>query len=181
MGVTIRRATPADVDGMIDLRVAIAAEGIWIGAELPLDEDGDRAKFAKTIADAAAGDPALMLVADDDGRIVGQLNLHAPIGIAQLGMNLADGYRGQGIGAELLRQGIAWAREIGAHKVELEHWPWNHAARRLYERSGFVEEGYRRRQWRRKDGALWDSVLMGLVLDDAAPGHPERASEPPRR
>ena len=179
MGMTIRPATPADVDAMIELRKAIAAEGIWIGAELPLDEVGDRARFARTIDDAAAGEPALMLVADDEGRIVGQLNLHAPIGIGQLGMNLADGYRGQGIGAELLRQAIAWAREIGAHKVELEHWPWNHAARRLYERFGFVEEGYRRRQWRRKDGALWDSVLMGLVLDDEAPGHPERATEPP--
>jgi hypothetical protein len=44
-----------------------------------------------------------------------------------------------------------------------------------------VEEGYRRRQYRRKDGALWDSVVMGLVLDDESPGHPERAAEPSAR
>ena len=114
------------------------------------------------------------------GTIVGGLSMHARIGIADLGMNIADGHRGQGIGAGLLDAALGWAREKGAHKVQLEHWPWNHAARRLYERHGFVEEGYRRRQYRRKDGSLWDSVVMGLVLEEEAPGHDERATEPPR-
>ena len=181
MGVTIRRATEADLDALLDLRRRVAAEGIWIGAEAPLDEARDGANFGETIRSMEAGGPVLMLVALVDGAIVGSLYLGAPIGIAHLGMNIADGHRGQGIGAALLEAGIAWAREVGAHKVDLEHWPWNHAARRLYERFGFVEEGYRRRQYRRKDGSLWDSVVMGLVLDDDAPGHEERPTAPPPR
>jgi putative acetyltransferase len=54
--------------------------------------------------------------------------------------------------------------------VTLELWPHNRAARRLYERAGFVEEGRRRRHYRRRSGELWDSVVMGLVLDETSPG-----------
>lgn len=178
MPVTIRRATPDDLDDLIGLRECVAREGIWIGAELPLDREGDRARHLATI-EAQGGTTDLMLIAELYGVLVGSLSMHQRVGIADLGMNIADGHRGQGIGSALLAAAVEWAREVGAHKVQLEHWPWNHGARALYERVGFVEEGYRRRQYRRKSGALWDSVLMGLVLDEDAPGHGERATEPP--
>ena len=181
MGVTIRRATEADLDAVIDLRREVAAEGIWIAAEAPLDEEGDRRKHGETVRGMEAGEVVLLLVATDgDGAVVGSLYMGCPIGVAHLGMNVAAGHRGQGIGVGLLEAGLDWARSVGAHKAELEHWPWNHAARRLYERFGFIEEGYRRRQYRRRDGSLWDSVVMGLVLDHDAPGHDERPTEPPR-
>lgn len=127
----------------------------------------------------AAGTSCVFLVAEVDGVMVGSLSMHPRVGIAGLGMQVADGHRGQGIGAALVAAGLEWARSAGVHKVELEHWPWNHRARALYERFGFVEEGYRRRQYRRNDGSLWDSVVMGLVLDEHAPGHDEWATEPP--
>ena len=178
MAVTVRRATLDDLDELIALRVDVAREGVWIGAELPLDEAGDRAKFTATIED---GEDAVMFVAVlDDGPIVGNIALINPVGIADVGMNVADGHRGEGIGAALMEAGIEWARSVGAHKISLDLWPWNHRARALYERFGFVEEGYRRRHWRRKDGSLWDAVTMGLGLDDEAPGHAVRQSEPPR-
>lgn len=180
VAVTIRRATSDDLEALLDLREAVAGEGVWIGAELPLDRDGDRARFAETIA-ADPADAASLLACLDDGTVVGHLSIHQRRGIAGLGMNVSGGHRGQGIGAALLASALEWARRNGVHKVELEHWPWNHGGRRLYERFGFVEEGYRRRQYRRKDGALWDSVVMGLVLDHDAPGHDERATEPPTR
>lgn len=179
MAVTIRRATHADLDALLDLREAVAGEGVWIGAQVPLDREGDRTKHLDTIERQADGTSAVFLVAEIDGALVGSLVVLTRVGIGDLGMNVADGHRGQGIGAALVTAGIEWARSAGVHKVELEHWPWNHRARALYERFGFVEEGYRRRQYRRKDGSLWDSVVMGLVLDEEAPGHPERATEPP--
>jgi RimJ/RimL family protein N-acetyltransferase len=179
MAVTIRRATLDDLEPLLDLREAVAREGVWIGAQLPLDREGDHARHLATIDVQRDGTSAVMLVAEVDGALVGSLSMQNPIGIAHLGMNVADGHRGQGIGSALVQAALDWARSAGAHKVELEHWPWNHRAQALYERYGFVEEGYRRRQYRRKDGSLWDSVVMGLVLDHDAPGHAERASEPP--
>jgi RimJ/RimL family protein N-acetyltransferase len=38
-------------------------------------------------------------------------------------------------------------------------------ARALYEKYGFVQEGYLRRQYPRKNGEIWDAVVMGLLLD----------------
>ncbi len=181
MAVTVRPATLDDLDEIIELRVQVASEGIWIGAELPLDEDGDRAKFTQSIEVAADGRTAAFFVAVVDGALVGSLGMQNPIGIAHLGMNVADGHRGQGVGKALMEVALDWARAAGAHKIDLEMWPWNHGARALYERFGFCEEGYRRRQYRRKDGSLWDAVAMGLVLDEASPGHDFRATEPPRR
>lgn len=179
MAVTIRRATRDDLEGLLDLREAVAGEGVWIGAQVPLDREGDRARHLDTIERQDDGTSGVLLVAELDGAMVGSLSMHARIGIAGLGMQVADGHRGQGIGAALVAEAIEWARGAGVHKVELECWPWNRRARALYVRFGFVEEGYRRRQYRRKDGSLWDSVVMGLVLDEDAPGHDERASEPP--
>ena len=63
-------------------------------------------------------------------------------------------------------------RGTEAHKIDLEVWPHNTAARRLYERAGFVIEGRRRRHWRRDNGQLWDTIEMSLLLDEASPGSP---------
>ncbi len=182
MPATVREGTLDDLDEVLAIRAEVAAEGIWIATEAPIDLEGDRVKFAKTITDAAAGLPLLFLVADLDGAVVGSLGLLSDgSGLAHLGMNVDGRHRGQGIGSALLAAAVDWARaRPEVHKIDLEHWPWNHAGHALYERHGFVEEGYRRRQYRRRSGALWDTVLMGLVLDEDAPGHEERADQPPR-
>ncbi len=63
-----------------------------------------------------------------------------------------------------IRPATRWARGAGAHKAALEVWPHNQPALELYARVGFVEEGRKRRHYRRADGALWDAILMGLPL-----------------
>jgi RimJ/RimL family protein N-acetyltransferase len=65
---------------------------------------------------------------------------------------------------------VTWAEEAGAHKVTLQVWPHNEAARALYRKVGFVEEGLLRRHYRRRNGELWDAITMGLVLDNTSPG-----------
>ncbi len=181
--VRIRPAVPADVPALVDLREAVAGEGVWIGAEAPIDREGDAAKLAETIARHArgggAGAGACCFVAEVRGAVVGSVVVTAGGGIGHLGMSVADGHRGLGLGAGLLGAAVAWARDAGCHKVELQHWPWNLRARALYERAGFVEEGYLRRHWRRRDGSLWDACVLGLLLDDEAPGHDVRAAVPP--
>jgi RimJ/RimL family protein N-acetyltransferase len=82
-------------------------------------------------------------------------------------MTVASDRRRQGIGARLLERCIDFARSAGAHKIALQVWPHNEAARSLYRRYGFQEEGYLRRHWRRKSGELWDVVVMGLFVDDS--------------
>ncbi len=160
-GVVVRPAGQEDLDDLVALYAAVAAEGRWIGGEAPVDVALRRARMAERLDRP----DARVLVADDGGRVVGQLGIElAPYGVADLGMLVADGWRGRGVGSALLRAGIAWARDAGAHKVALQVWPHNQAAIALYEKFGFEREGYLRRHYRRRNGELWDAVVMGLLL-----------------
>jgi len=107
-----------------------------------------------------------MLVAEDDGRIVGELGIEvARYGVAEFGMMVSADGRGRGVGSALLSGAIEWARGAGAHKVALQVWPHNEAAIALYRKFGFEQEGLLRRHYRRRNGELWDAVVMGLALD----------------
>src|SRR6266540_1152370 len=98
-------------------------------------------------------------------RIIGQLGMDlAGYGVADLGMLVSEGWRGRGVGSALLRAGIEWARGAGAHKVALQVWPHNAAALALYEKFGFQREGLLRGHYRRRNGELWDAIVMGLPL-----------------
>ena len=164
----VRPATVDDVPALIELLAAVAGEGRWLAAEPDFDREARAALVTETVrAGASGGDPyAVFVVADDAGQLIGDLNIGLrSYGVAELGMMVADGHRGQGIGSALLTAGIDWARARGAHKVGLEMWPDNTAARALYEKFGFVEEGMRRNHYRRRDGELRSAVIMGLLLE----------------
>ncbi len=61
---------------------------------------------------------------------------------------VAASHRRRGIGTALLDAAVQWGREAGVRKLELHVFPWNAAAIALYERYGFVKEGYRRGHYR---------------------------------
>jgi RimJ/RimL family protein N-acetyltransferase len=160
--VSIRDATLADVDRLLDLLVEVATEGRWIGTEAPVDVEARRRRLVESID----GPDAIALVAEAGGEPVGQLELRlARYGVADLGMLVAAGWRGRGVGTALLAEGIDRARRAGAHKLALQVWPDNAAAIALYRRFGFQREGYLTRHYRRRSGELWDAVIMGLRLD----------------
>ena len=161
----IRRAVPDDYDEIGSLFEAVAAEARWIGTELPIDHDARRARFIEGLSrpDEVA---SLVAVTEDDGRMIGDLGIEkAPYGVADLGMLVDDQWRGQGVGSGLLDAAITWARSVGAHKVALQMWPHNERARGLYQKFGFVEEGRLVRHYRRRNGEVWDAIVMGLLLD----------------
>ncbi|MGI8754202.1 MAG: GNAT family N-acetyltransferase [Acidimicrobiales bacterium] len=162
---TIRPATMDDLDAMVEVLWSVGAEGRWIGTEVPFDSGARRARMANMVA----RDDATSFVADahrgGKGGVVGNIGVVvAAYGVADIGMALLDGWRGLGLGSALLEAGVDWARGAGAHKVALEVWPDNAPALALYRRSGFVEEGRKRRHYRRANGDLWDAILMGRHL-----------------
>ena len=161
--VTIRAETEDDIDGVLDVLEAVAAEGRWIGSEAPID----RAARGESMR-SSLGDPSTFagFVADAEGTVVGSIGLSlAPYGVVDLGMAMLDGYRGCGIGTRLLDLGVGWARQVGAHKMALQVWPHNERAIGLYKKAGFTEEGRLVQHYRRRNGELWDAVVMGLLLD----------------
>ncbi len=165
--VGVRRALPDDIAAVIDLFVAVVEEGRWLGTQSPVDRDAQHERFMHE----ASSDDAVSLVAVVDDAIVGHVRVElAPYKVAGLGMMVDARWRGRGVGGALVRSAIDAARDLGAHKVALQVWPHNTAARRLYLRYGFVEEGVLRRHYPRRNGELWDAVIMGLVLDETSPG-----------
>ncbi len=153
----IRPSTDADRPALARLFAAVAQERDGIATEPPVDVE-ERARTWRLEGD---------FVAAADGEIVGNIhvdrNRH---GFGEIGMAVAKDRRGQGIGTALLAYAIDWARREGLHKLCLHVFPHNEAAIGLYRRFGFVEEGRLVKQCRRSTGELWDTIAMGLLLDD---------------
>lgn len=168
--VRVRPATPDDLRAVLLLRQDVAAKG-WLSDLAPDAASDDRLAYEERLADPAS----LMLVAADEDAIVGFLRLLVNEGLADLAMFVAAAHRGQGIGTSLLDHAIRWARASPVHKITLEVWPHNSAAINLYTSNGFEIEGTLRRHRRRRNGELWDAVIMGLVLDTDSPAGPQRA------
>jgi RimJ/RimL family protein N-acetyltransferase len=161
----IRPATTEDLDELVQHIWDVAAEGRWIGTEIPFDRGARRIHLDAL----SSGATSTVLVVDTSTSggpgVVGHISVEIrPYGVADIGMLLIVGWRGLGLGTMMLDAAIEWATAAGAHKMFLETWPHNTSALELYRRAGFVEEGRKRRHYRRKDGELWDAVLMGRSL-----------------
>ena len=162
---TVRPGVPADAAAIEAVWAAVAGEGEWIGTELPLHSGwGDRYRAA------LEADASTWFVAEEAEQVVGGIFVQAERGVAHIGMAIIEGHRGGGLGRALLDAAVGWAREHGCHKVSLEVWPHNARARRLYRSVGFADEGRLVRHYRRRSGALWDAIIMSLILDRHAPG-----------
>ncbi len=161
-GARVRQARPEDLDELLDLYEAVAEERVHIGGEPPVDRPRRKAAWLELMDPET---PGASFVVEEDGAIVGQLGISGE-GRFEIGMWVRADRRGEGIGTTLVEAALDYAREHGAYKVSLEVWPHNSAAIALYERFGFEREGYLRKHWRRRNGELWDSVVMGLVLDE---------------
>lgn len=159
---TVRPAGPGDAEGMFALYAAVAAEGRWVVGEPPIDETARIASYRQLIGVGWNG----VFVAEADGRIVGDLGaVRQGSGPAVIGMEVAADWRGRGVGSALMEACLDWARRSDVHKLSLEVFPWNEAAIALYRKFGFEQEGFLRGQYRRRDGELWNAIVMGLRLD----------------
>ena len=79
----------------------------------------------------------------------------------RMGMGLLPGYRGAGLGRQLLTETLDAARAIGIERVELEVFASNESAIALYKKMGFVVEGIKKRA-RKLDGEYDDDLIMAL-------------------
>jgi L-amino acid N-acyltransferase YncA len=153
----VRAARAADARAMAEIFAEVAQERTGIAAEPPVDVDERAARFARS------ADQSVVAVAG--GHVIGTLQVEVSAhGFGELGMLVVRDWRGRGVGRALLQAAIDWARGQRLHKLCLEVFADNEAAIALYRSCGFVEEGRRIRQYRRANGELWDSIVMGRAL-----------------
>jgi RimJ/RimL family protein N-acetyltransferase len=156
----VRPATREDARALAELFAIVAEERDGIATEPPVDVETRARHFAESSDET--------IVALAGGETIGSLHIDpSRFGSGDLGMAIAREWRGRGIGTALMAAAIEHARARGMHKLSLEVFPHNAAAIALYRKFGFVEEGRRVQHYRRANGELWDSIVMGLLLAPA--------------
>ena len=167
----IRPASPGDAAALVALAHAVSSEPEgWLLAASSWRTVGDERRYLRAVRRAAH---AAVLVAEAPEGIVGRLSVArdthpASVHVADLGLMVAATHRRRGIASALLEAAVAWARDAGVRKLELHVFPHNRPAIALYERFGFVREGYRRAHYRRASGEYVDAILMALDVDARA-------------
>ena len=162
----VRRAAPDDAAGLTELGEAVGSEPEgWLVTTNGWRNVSDERRYLRAIRRYPN---AAVFVAADGDLIVGRLSIArdqhpASRHVADLGLMVAQSHRRQGIGTELLAAAVDWGRHAGVRKLELHVFPWNTAAIALYEKFGFVHEGYRKEHYRRGDDYV-DAVLMAYWI-----------------
>jgi RimJ/RimL family protein N-acetyltransferase len=163
--MVIRPTSDEDVAALHALVTAVSRERAYLGSTegFTLEQTGAYLAHLRQSGGVA-------LVATVQDRLVGWIDVsRGPFeGLThygRLGMGLAVDVRGKGLGRLLLERALAAAFESGLERVELEVFASNTRAVALYRRTGFVEEGCRRRA-RKLDGTYDDILLFGLLRDE---------------
>ncbi len=142
---------------------AVAEERRYLLAVSAFSMDETR-DFVRMLLDGGG----IQFVAVSDSRVVGwcdvvQNRFEGTRHGGTLGMGVVREFRQRRIGSELLRRTLDAAKLKGIERVELEVFSSNQGAIELYERSGFLREGCKRRA-RILDDLETDIVLMAKFL-----------------
>jgi ribosomal protein S18 acetylase RimI-like enzyme len=156
----IRRAVRSDDDELAEIDRLT-----WSPAITPQVRDAtDRPFFVHGL------DPADVLVAEVDGVVSGYVAVGPATRLtsgrhvlAIFGLAVSPAQQRRGIARHLMMAAIEAAQARGARRLTLHVLATNHAARRLYERLGFVTEGVLREEFL-IEGRYVDDVLMALAL-----------------
>jgi GNAT superfamily N-acetyltransferase len=144
----IRAATDSDREQLLTLSVQLhefTAAGVPSRLKVAdvYDTQGMKASVGRVIAD-----PAATFLVAVDGDIVGFAEVRiqlaeddpgvVPVRRAHLqSLLVTERRRGEGIGTRLLEAAEQWAREMGAHEIELDHWVFDGDPGSFYERAGY--------------------------------------------
>lgn len=167
--MTLREATPDDAEELIAYIHRLDAEPDPMIPRAPGEFQMTAEAERTLLAEYAASDNSVYLVAEAEGRLVGCLSCtggkrRATRHNADFGMSVASEWRGRGIGTALLGHLVAWAEGTGIlRRIELEVYAHNAPALHLYQKFGFVEEGRRHRGYF-QHGRFIDGVLMARLL-----------------
>jgi RimJ/RimL family protein N-acetyltransferase len=163
----VRPADPADAQGLKELGDEVAAEPEgWLATTDGWRTTADERRYLRAIRRYPHA--AVFVAEAEDGSVVGRLSITrdqhpASRHVADVGLMVSQSHRRRGVGRALLVAAVEWAREQDVRKLELHVFPHNVGAIALYERFGFVREGYRKQHYRRGDAYL-DAILMAYEV-----------------
>ena len=140
----VRQATPEDVPSLVALFQELdRMQGDWrVFTPRPgfYDEVGLKYEVAMS------HENAVVLVAEDDGEVVGMAYGEVRIpsrfsderAMELSGVVVRSGYRGRGVGRDLVKEAARFAAEIGVGWIELKTFAPNERAMEFWETLGFT-------------------------------------------
>ncbi|MFC6089048.1 GNAT family N-acetyltransferase [Saccharothrix lopnurensis] len=137
----MRRLTPEDWATWRDIRLtALRSDPAAFGAALAHEQGVDEAWW-RAFLDPARGVKVIAEAPEPVALVAGVPHEDLSDVLYLYSMWVKPEFRGRGVGAVLVGEVLAWAREHGWARVRLRVFRGNRVARRLYERLGFVGNG----------------------------------------
>jgi steroid Delta-isomerase len=165
-GIVLRRAGPEDVDFLAELGGHPDVDP-FLAARRPRDRETLLAEIERSLGEPTAFGRIVVEVDGERAGVMGYERANERSRIARLGgLAIHPDFRGRHVAddaARLLQRHLLL--DLGYHRLELEIYGFNERAIRHAQRSGFVEEGRRRKAYWRHGGWV-DGVLFGLVRED---------------
>ena len=162
MNIIIRAAEPTDFESIRETMAQPLAYAGTLQVPLPSAE-----LWKKRLAELPPGDHSL--VAEVDGKVVGNIGLHAipksrrRAHAAAIGMAVHDAYHGKGVGTALMKAALDLADNwLQYARIELTVYTDNVAALALYKKFGFEIEGTHK-QYAFRNGEYTDSYSMARL------------------
>ena len=108
--------------------------------------DGQRAMIERLLEDQQRGAACLHVILDDDGSVVGRVNLNnivrGPFLSCHLGYWVAESANGRGLATEAVRELVGFGfTELGLHRVQAGTLLHNVASQKVLHRNGFARFG----------------------------------------
>ena len=159
-----------DAAEMISVRIRASGETAFMG-RYPDEISMNLPQTEEYIRSMEDGANTVQICARLDGKIVGLAGVN-PVGKAEksshragFGICVLQDYWHLGIGSELVRAAVDFAREAGYCQLELDVVADNLRALKLYEKFGFREYGRNPRGFRLRTGQWQELVEMRLELN----------------
>jgi ribosomal-protein-alanine N-acetyltransferase len=133
-------------------------------------EAGQRVSIGASLAEHERGRGLPFVIVDNDGAVVGRINLNTIVrGAAQsasLGYWLAQAAGGRGVATAAVRDIVRVAfAELGLHRIQADTLVDNEASQRVLKRNGFVRIGLAPRYL--KIAGRWQDCILHQLLSDA--------------
>ena len=162
-----RIAGPQDAAALLGLKRRLDSETSFMMYE-PGERDSSVQHLARELDRAARSPNSVVIVAEQDGQLVGYVqltggSLRRNRGTAYVVLGVRAHAAGRGIGSGLLQRAKDWAAGHDLHRLELTVMAHNSRAIRLYERMGSLVEG-RRAECLFVDGQFIDELTMAAIL-----------------
>ncbi|MFK7937378.1 MAG: N-acetyltransferase family protein [Saprospiraceae bacterium] len=165
--ITIREAVTADAVALRTLKLSYVRGTTTI----PMYADeykNDDAAEAVMIAEYQQSSNRLILLAEFDGQLIGNIDLtgHQRRKLAHtgmIGMGIHNDWQGRGIGSMLLQAALEWAVDSPLKIVWLEVYATNLAGRSIYEKCGFQTIGTMP-NFINENGQFIDKIVMQMEV-----------------